>query len=73
MIVQDRDHGPIALEHVDVNGMLIENFGLTDNLMVALAPSDGVVHGTFPDACKAAADFLNGAQKVKLPGEEAAP
>ena len=40
------------------DAMTVEDFGLSENLMMTCGLTDGVVHPTFEDACRAAAEHL---------------
>ncbi|MBI3827667.1 MAG: nucleoside 2-deoxyribosyltransferase [Candidatus Rokubacteria bacterium] len=50
-----------ASARTDRSGMLIEPFGLAENLMIVQALSDRTVHRTFRDAARAAARALGAA------------
>lgn len=49
---------------VDDFGMLVEDFGLPENLMIALSLVGSTVHGSFERALRAVAEYLRSSPKV---------
>jgi nucleoside 2-deoxyribosyltransferase len=47
----------------DADGMMVEDFGLAENLMLVLGLADQTVHATFDDAVAAAARWLSEARE----------